>query len=305
MFSLLFTWQFQYKPFEETRNAAASDNYKTIQKDETVYSEFDQRFRQLYNTVKAPKLTGRINQDVPRFAPWRTWAVHIPMPDAETQYAAAVKQAEVDAYNAKMAAIAAKRAQQKAEREARHEAERQALLDEIAGPNGANPLDPWDHRNWSRKQFWITPIHPDDVREFASNALDTPEESVVAEEVFKLNPKIVNGYRRLEPAINAVRDVVYPHRRFRRAINSTLIRRLLIRGRDRYKEYALDEIKENGPDRIKEALGFDTGPPEGRQFWPGNEPPLSPENPGYDPFDSTQNDFGGGTSGGGGAGRTW
>ncbi len=305
MFSLLFTWQYQYQPYEATRNPQPVDDYKTRVHHENVYSEFGKEYRQRDANTKAARLEGRINEEVPHFTPPRTWSVTIPMPAVEAQLSAAIKAAEIAAYNAKLAQIADDREAARQARAAKHEQERQALLAQIESGGGANPLDPWDHRNWERKSFWLTPIHENDVIEFAANALNTPDEATVAEEVFHLNPKIINGLRRLEPLIKGVKDVVYPHHMVREVITRSLVKRAVKEVGKNYISYAEDKIKSAEKDRVLKDYGAENPAWQPREFWPQDEPDITVDTVPDDPFISSSTDFGGGGSGGGGGEAKW
>lgn len=305
MLSLLFTWQFQYKPVEKKRNSAASDFYKTHHKTEKEYSQHGKHYQTLSDTTKAARLEGRINEEIPIFAPPRSWSVTIPLPNAQELHDQAQAAYERQLYAEKLAAAEARKAAIKAARAARHEAEMDALIEEIEGPNGANPNDIYDNRNWRRKKFWLTPIHEDDVVEFTANALNVPDEVTVAEEVFHLNPKIVNARKRLEPAISAVRNVAYPHLIVRNAIKSTLIKRTVKEAGKNYLTQAEDEVKSDGQSRVLKEFGAENPEFEPRQFWPQDEPPVDENGNPPSTWKSGENDFGGGESGGGGAERPY
>jgi hypothetical protein len=263
IFSLLFTWQFQYKPYEPKRNPAQVDTYKTIVKTGRVTSQYNKRFWELYNSVKMPELQGRIMTDVPRFAPWRTWQVEIPFPDVETVYQEAVRQEEIDRYNAKMAAIKQEREDFITERGLRYQ-------------------------EWLKKRL-------KQIKD-ANNALDTPSEIDVAADVFNLSPRVKNGLKRLEPVVGIVKDVVYPHRILRRGIKSTLVRRVVITAKNKSKKIALDELKKNAKDRVFDALDPNASRYEERDFWPDGDETPNFTIPPYDPYVLPPEGSGGGVT---------
>lgn len=306
--ALMCSWQFAFHPDEPTRATWPTKLYKTKWEYQRIAYDFDQFEEQAAVGARFPDMSGRINDEVPVFAPPRTWAVTLINPQAANLYNEAKQRDQQAALAAARAAETARLEAAKAIRRAALQQQLEQLQSSTSLAGHPNPLDPYDWRNYMSKKWWLTPIAADDIPQFYHNMHDTPDAIDTAEDVFNLSPKVVNGLRRIEPLIDFVQDIENPHRVFRRALKNLTwkkVRKIVGDATLHYIEYKakqdIDEIQKD----------LNPTPPTGfqpRDIWPDDQPlpdapPPHQAVPVHTPPPYLPGSGGG--TGGGGGGSLW
>lgn len=297
---LMFSWQFHYRPVRRTKSGANQKFGKTVHATPENRELNTQEWLSLSEGRDFPDLTGRASWDYPLFAPYRLWGVLVaPQTDG-----AAIIAAREETYFAAQAALAAVKAAEdlaaKNARRAARQAQIDAIIASIEAGEGQDPTDPYDWRNYTRKDFWLTPVKAEDVPRFLLNASNTPTALGAAASALQFSPKVQAAINRYEPVIAGVEELVYPHLVLRKTMKEVYtVSRVVNAVTGVVGSYTTSAVQND----LSTAYNGIAGAPPAyspREMFPQDRPSTHTIE-----FATGATGFGGGDSGGGGAGATW
>ena len=273
LYNLMFVWQFTFKPVRPTRNPAGNDDYKTAKIEKAARHQMQKDHDSACLNISFPRDWDRFNNTLPLFSQYAIWTPYIVPFDADSTLA----QINLNALIAEFEALIRERneaARQAAANRARERADEQAARQaEAAARAGANPLDVWDWRNWSNKDWWLTPVAVNDIPAFVGYAADTPSEIDAINDILHFPKKTVQITKRVELVIDAVRVLLVPETVLRDVLKTPQFRHLLKDVREQSEGHWKAKIEGAVKRHVLDDLEGTAPQYEARQFWPPLPPP--------------------------------
>ncbi len=174
--NLVFSWQFAWDVFERSRAATKEETIrrpKPPARRVDLYSPFVERVPQ---RQRMPDLQGRFATDRPKMAPFRM--VSIKQPESGEKEAEEEEKRRRDE-QATREFFDELEGKERAEKEARYEARArqiEKLRADWHAEHVPDPLDPWDYRNFTSKEWLQSQLEPQDRLEFLNNMVRLPGE---------------------------------------------------------------------------------------------------------------------------------
>jgi hypothetical protein len=243
--NLIFSWHFTWDLYEPTRATSAATALRGRPRSKITPLQKGMYPERLPQPQRMPDLTTRFAREKPLMAPFRVVAVEQPQSGQKQAEEEEEKRRREEDAKRFYKELQDKEAADKDERYRKRAEQIEELRKEWTKTHVPDPLQPWDYRNWTNKEWMQSQLEPGDRVQFLSNMLTLPGEVAVVRTLVGRGKKVKPADVK-KGATGASRELVKSVGGVKRAsIAWPIIRRFVV-------DYVKDTVKETAKETAKE-----------------------------------------------------